>query len=128
MTISCFCTFLIFIQSYTSIFAFILNAFFLLVSVLFPLQVYVQEAGEGTSPILSFLHPFVMSWNKLLRNSAEKGTLCIIAKQQERHRIALTYMFILFCHCDHCLINTIILACFIYILNFEQRGKSILEN
>ena len=24
------------------------------------LQVYIQEAGEGTSPILLFLHPFVM--------------------------------------------------------------------
>ena len=30
------------------------------------LQVYIQEAGEGTSPILSFLHPFVMIWNKKL--------------------------------------------------------------
>ena len=29
-------------------------------------KVYIQEAGEGTSPILSFLHPFVMIWNKKL--------------------------------------------------------------
>ena len=74
-------------------FAFI---FSLLVSVLFFiklfLQVYIQEAGEGTSPILSFLHPFVMSWNKKL--SAESDIW--YNKHQERHRIALTYICLLF--------------------------------
>ena len=66
---------------------------------------YIQEAGEGTSPILSFLHPFVMIWNKKL--SAESYTW-YNTKQQERHRIALTYLN--FCHYDHCVINTIVLA------------------
>ena len=32
---------------------------------------YIQEAGEGTSPTLSFLHPFVMICNKKL--SAESN-------------------------------------------------------
>ena len=53
---------------------------------------YIQEAGEGTSPILSFLHPFVMIWNKKL--SAESDIW--YNKQQEMHRIALTYICLLF--------------------------------
>ena len=70
VTISCFRTFLISFNPTSSIFAFILNAFFF--TCFYPffhknfLQVYIQEAGEGTSPILSFLHPFVMIWNKKL--------------------------------------------------------------
>ena len=59
----------------SSIFAFILNAFFFTCFCpffhKFFVQVYIQEAGEGTSPILSFLHPFVMIWNKKL--SAESA-------------------------------------------------------
>ena len=51
---------------------------------------YVQEAGEGTSPILSVLYPFLMI-NKL---SAEIDIG--YNKQQERHRIVLTYMLIYF--------------------------------
>ena len=42
----------------------------------------MQEAGEGTSPILSFLHPYVMIWNKKLFAesyiwyiSSKRGTL-----------------------------------------------------
>ena len=54
----------------SSIFAFILKAFFFTCFCPFFhkifLQVSIQEAGEGTSPILSFLHPFVMIWNKKL--------------------------------------------------------------
>ena len=43
--------------------------FSLLVSALFFIKLFyrcIQEVGEGTSPILSFLHPFVMIWNKKL--------------------------------------------------------------
>ena len=53
---------------------------------------YIQEAGEGTSPILSFLHTFVMIWNKKLSAVSDH----LVYKQQERHRIAPTYMLIYF--------------------------------
>ena len=46
--------------------------FSLLVSVLFSTG-YIQEAGEGTSPILSFLHPLVMIWNKKLSAESDIG-------------------------------------------------------
>ena len=56
--------------------------FSLLVSVVFFhkifLQVYIQEVGECTSPILSLLHPFVMIWNKKLSAESDiwfKGAL-----------------------------------------------------
>ena len=69
-----FRTILIFIQSYIFNFCML---FSLLVSVLFFhksfLQVYIQEAGEGTSPVLSFLHPFVMFWNKKLSAESDIG-------------------------------------------------------
>ena len=83
VTISCFLTFLIFIQSYIFNFCIYLNAFFFTCFCPFFhklfLQVYVQEAGEGTSPILSFLHTFVMIWNKKL--SAESDIWYISNKR-----------------------------------------------
>ena len=39
----------------------------------------MQEAGEGSSPILSFLHHFVIIWNKKL--SAESDVWCISSKR-----------------------------------------------
>ena len=76
--------------------------FSLLVSVLFFhknfLQVYIQEAGEGTSPILSFLHPFVMIWNKKL--SAESNIFA-----REAQNSPDIYAYLLFYHYDLCLIN-----------------------
>ena len=71
----------------------------------------MQEAGEVTSPIRSFLHTFVMILNMKL--SAESD---IWYRRARRHRIALTYLLIYY----HCLINRIILSthnvtsCFIY--------------
>ena len=68
-TFSCFRTFLIFIQSYIFNLCIYFKCFFLYLflsffSVKLFLQVYIQEAGEGISPILSFLHTFVMVWNR----------------------------------------------------------------
>ena len=40
---------------------------------------YTQESGEGTGPILSFLHPVVMICNKKL--SAESDTCNISSKR-----------------------------------------------
>ena len=33
----------------------------------------LQEMGEGTTPFLSFLHPFVMIWNKTLSAESDIG-------------------------------------------------------
>ena len=51
---------------------------------------YIQEAGEGTSPILSFLHTFVMIWNKKL--SAESD----IWYSSEAQNIPDIYAYLLF--------------------------------
>ena len=77
--------------------------FSLLVSHNTPSTVYIQEAVEGTSPIMSFLHPFVMICNKKL--SAKSDIWYISSKNSPD-----LYAYILFCHYDHCLINTIILT------------------
>ena len=83
-------------------FAFILNAFFFTCFCpffhKFFLQVYIEEAGEGTSPILSFLHPFVMIWKKKL--SAESNIFA-----REAQNSPDIYAYLLFYHYDLCLIN-----------------------
>ena len=104
VTISCFRTFLIFILSYISNFCIYFKFFSLLVSVLFFHKIL---AGEGTSPILSFLHTFVMIWNKKLYADSE---IWCMYKQQERHRITPTYMLINFFAIHFIFMNT---------LNFE---------
>ena len=51
------------------------------------LQMYIQEPGEETSPILSFLLPFAMIWNKKLSANNDIGYI-------NSNRIALRYMLI----------------------------------
>ena len=71
------------------------------------LQVYVQEAGEGTNPIMSFLYPFVMIWNKKLSDENDIG---YISSKRGKNRHDIMYAYYYFCHYDLYHINTILLA------------------
>ena len=48
---------------------------------------YIQEAGEGTSPLLSLLYPFVMIWNKKYLNDAVSDIGYISSKRGTEHPI-----------------------------------------